>query len=75
MSAGPGPAAPRSIPPRPIPPRGPASSSATPPLEPRPPDGPASLLRALGLGAAYAALVVALLLLARAGAGFIYQGF
>lgn len=75
MSAGPGPAAPRAIPPRSIPPRGPASSSATPPLEPRPPDGPASLLRALGLGAAYAALVVALLLLARAGAGFIYQGF
>jgi len=70
LSAGPGPAAPR-----PIPPRSPASSSATPPQEPRPPDGPASLLRALGLGAAYAALVVALLLLARVGAGFVYQGF
>ncbi|MBU6283305.1 hypothetical protein KGQ64_13760 [bacterium] len=30
---------------------------------------------ALALGVVYAALVVALLLLARAGAGFIYQGF
>ncbi|MFM7737464.1 MAG: hypothetical protein ACKPBU_15975 [Alphaproteobacteria bacterium] len=31
--------------------------------------------RAIGLGVFYAVLVVALLLLARAGTGFIYQGF
>lgn len=32
-------------------------------------------LRALGLGVLYAALVLALLLLGRAGRSFIYQGF
>jgi hypothetical protein len=31
--------------------------------------------RALGLGVLYAAIVVALLLFGRLGAGFIYQGF
>ncbi len=33
------------------------------------------LLRALGWGLLYAALVVALVILGRTGQGFIYQGF
>ncbi len=49
-----------------------ASRPAAPPAAPDPDPGWA---RALGAGVLYAALVVALLLLARAGAGFIYQGF
>jgi hypothetical protein len=37
--------------------------------------GPGGALRAVGLGLLYAVLVVALLLLGRAGTSFIYQGF
>lgn len=43
--------------------------------EPPPPAEDPGFVRAFALGILYAALVVAMLLLARAGAGFIYQGF